>query len=496
MTFKKSLVAASFLVFGITALQQAWAAAGLLVLATGQVFIVDAKGEQRAGVPGMAMESGETLLTQDGRAQVKFTDGGIISLQPASELKITDYRFKDAGKTGDSAIFGFIKGGLRAITGAIGRVDRHAYRMDSVVAFLGIRGTEFKAILCDKNCKEPDGLYVQTGEGVVSVKNAFGEVEIGRGQTAYVPSPNEPPRRTSQAPMITAQPSVSQPPPIAGIGTGAEFRPGDIMSSNNLGEITPMTSGEAGLAASGTGSITSISHGSRSGSGSNAGAAAGILSAADAALGIGGVYLVNGELRGAAVKLNDGQFASVILDRPTNAGSEGYLYWGRWTNPKISLFASLSGYIGIETLNSTGLNLHYILGTTVPTIPTAGSASYDFIGGTPSTDEVGAVGSGMTSGTLNANFLSSTISANFSVSHNGAYTVSTGNMPFGSNRASFATATGAASVSGPGATAGTVDGFFAGTNAPTAPSHTGLTYKIDAASPIVGVGAFRCSSGC
>lgn len=493
MTFKKSLAAASILLFALAGLQQAWAAAGTLVLATGQVFVVDAKGVQRAAAPGMSVDAGETLLTRDGRAQIKLTDGGLVSLQPASELKITDYSFKDAGKAKDSAIFNFVKGGLRAISGAIGSVDRQAYRMDSVVATIGIRGTEFKAILCDKNCKEPDGLYVQTGEGIVSVKNAFGEVEIGRGQTAYVPSPNDPPRKTGAAPTITAQPSVA-PPPVVGVGTDSGFRPGDIISSNNLGEVLPMTSGGMGLAASGTATITSLFNGSWSGSGAGAGAGAGIVSAADAALGVGGVYLVNNELRGTAVKLNDGQYASVVLDRPVTAAADGNLYWGRWSNPKISLFASLSGYVKSEELTTSGLSLHYILGTTVPTIPTTGSASYSFIGGTASTDAAGSVGLGMTAGTLSANFFANTASANFAVNHNGSYSVSTGAMPFSGNRTSFETTT--ASVSGPGASTGTVSGFFAGTSAPTAPSHAGLTYKIDAASPIVGVGAFRCSSGC
>lgn len=490
MISKKSVFSIAVLMLGFAVLQTAWAAAGSIVLASGQVFILDAQGARRAATVGMPIESGETLVTQDGRAQIKFTDGGQVSLQPASEFKITDYKFQDASKAADSAIFGFIKGGLRAITGLIGHVDRPAYRMDSIVATIGIRGTEFKAILCDKSCKEPDGLYVQTGEGIVSVKNAFGEVEIGPGETAYVPSPNDPPRRTSQAPTITAQPSVSQPPPIAGIGTGSEFQPGTIMSSNNIGEVTPITSGGLGLAISGTGTVTSsTSNRSWSGSGAGSGAEAVILSAADAALGIGGVYLVDGELRGAVIKMNDGQFGSIILDRPTNAGSEGNLYWGRWVNPKISLFASLSGYVGTETLDVSGTNLHYILGTSVPTIPTTGSATYGFIGGTPSTDQAGGVGSGITSGTLTAYFFSNNVSANFAVSHGGTYKV-TASMPMSHNRSSFS-GTGSA-----GGYTANVSGFFAGTNAPTAPSRAGITYDIKTGNPIAGVGAFRCSSGC
>lgn len=496
MTLKRIIPTALVLLVSLFSAQWAMAAAGTILLASGQAFVADIKGVQRNAIVGMTVESGETLLTRDGRAQIKFTDGGLISLQPGSEFQITDYKFQTAGKSEESAAFSFLKGGLRAITGLIGKRNKGDYRITTEMATIGIRGTEFKAAICDKNCKEPDGLYVQTGQGVVVVKNAFGEVEIGKGQTGYVPSAKEAPRRTSGAPTITAKATVSEPPTIAGVGTGAEFQPGTIISSNNIGELTALNGGGFGIAAAGTGTVTSLYHGSRTFDDAVVGAGAGVIDPNFASSFVAGVYLLDSELRGFALKLANGQFASITLPKPTNAGSDNTLYWGRWTNPTVSAFASLSGFVQAERLDATGANLHYILGTTVPTIPTSGSATYTFIGGTPSTDKGGGVGSGITAGSLTANFLASTVGASLTVSHGGTYSLTASGVPFNSNsRAGFSSDSGG-TVSVPGASGSKLSGIFTGTNSPTAPSNAGVSYLINAASPIVGVGGFRCSSGC
>ena len=557
MNPRNSYFAAIFLV-GTLASQLAAAAAGTPILADGEVSVLDSKGSPRAAKTGMSIDAGETLQTRVGRAQVQFTDGGLVRVQPSTEFKITDYRFSGADKPGESAVFNLIKGGLRAITGLIGRRDRAAYRMETTVATIGIRGTAFQARLCLKDCPEPDGLYVLTTDGIVALRNIAGEIEISRGQAAYVATPTAPPKPTRVMPVITARaagtgaPSGdSDRPPsgdtgtppigdagtppigdtgtpptgdtgtpptgftiaaIPGVGTGTEFQTGDLVTATPYTHITPLEDAGILLAASGSGSVD---FGGRTYTQSGAAIGAGINSPGA----IVSAYMNNNEVRGFIGEegsgagggiINDirnlagenpyGSHGSVLFDRVLDVGGDGVLYWGRWTGANVSLHALLNGYDAQGTFAMpAGVNIHYMLGTSVPVIPEAGFATYSFTGGTKSTDVSGMAGTGITSGSLDVNFLQNSVGAHLTIDHNGVYHLNA-YMPMNvSNRATFGTNVGEgfASTTGAGNYNAQVSGFFAGTNAPNSPSHAGVTYNImKPGNGIVGVGAFGCTSGC
>jgi hypothetical protein len=470
----------------------AWAAAkaGDILLAQGAAFVRNATGVERAAAVGMAVESGETLVTRDGRLQVKFTDGGMTSLQPESQFAITDYRFAGEGKGDESAVFKLIKGGFRTITGLVGKREKSAYRVDSVVATIGVRGTAYQAVLCAASCKQPDGLYVRTGEGTIFVKNAAGEIDVGKGQSAFVASANTAPQRTTTAPPMTARVTTSAPPTVAGVGT-TEFAPGTILSATPQNSVTQITQGGIALAASGTGSGTVTSNFFPGFSGSTSGAGSGAGSSNNMPAGsLVGAYMNGGSIMGCVVSANGGIASALFSTPPVNVGSNGDLYWGRWTNTTLTLYAGLGGYYanGSMTIPATS-SIHYMLGTTVPTVfPT--TATFNFVGGTPSTDAAGGVGLGITSGQLQANFSSNYVSGNFTVTHNNSYAVSA-YMPMGSTKAVFGTehgGGGSININGsPVSLSGnSVNGFFVGSPSPTG---AGLSYTIN--NSIVGVGAFR-----
>jgi len=492
--------------------------AGTIILASGEVFVRDASGTQRRAAVGALVESGETVLTQNGRAQVRFTDGGLISLQPVTEFKITNYRFQEPGRTDDASVFNLVKGGLRAITGLIPLRNRLSYQLDTGYASIGIRGTEFLALLCIASCKEPDGLYVHTGEGIIFVRNVAGEIDVGRGQTAFVASPNVAPQRTTVVPAVTAKATTSAaaaPAAVPGVGAASEFQPGTIQTTNTLGAMTPFTSAGFGFAAS-SGSITfegtiyAPRPGQKTG-GSGAGAftpANFAEAAAQNITAVVGAYMNGNEVRGGivyATEPGNSALGSIMFDSVKNAGADGGLYWGRWSGTNVNVYAGLNGVFAKATVAIPDTtSIHYILGSPVPTIPTTGTATYSFIGGTPATDQTGVVGSGIASGTLTANFLSNVVGANITVNFKGADNILTATMPFDSwTRAAFSSdqkggVASAGPVTNPSAWPAHVSGFFAGSNSPTAPSRAGITYDIQRPSvpAVVGVGAFGCTKGC
>lgn len=104
------------------------------------------------------MSAGHTLVTGAGAyARMEMTDGGEMVLRPDSQLKVESYKFVQAKPAEDSFIFSMLKGGLRTVTGLIGkRGDKDAYELKTFTATIGIRGPQFDLRVCDGNSGQTD----------------------------------------------------------------------------------------------------------------------------------------------------------------------------------------------------------------------------------------------------------------------------------------------------------------------------------------------------
>jgi hypothetical protein len=193
--------------------------AASVVFSSGAAVIVGNDGRSRPVVRGGEFVAGETIDTVDGRVQLRFLDGASMSLQPGTRFKIEDFRFTaENGKasTEDRGFFALIKGGFRTITGLIGKEKREQYRVDAVVATIGIRGTDYSAQLGE------DGLVLSTFGGLVEVCSGAGCVQVGAGETANVTDRNSRPllqgqsggaSGTGDSMSGSAPPGLPPPPP-------------------------------------------------------------------------------------------------------------------------------------------------------------------------------------------------------------------------------------------------------------------------------------------
>lgn len=146
---------------------------------------------------------GDMLTTeQDTYARVKFADGGEVVMRPGSQLKVASYSFNQAKPESDNVILDMLRGGLRAVTGLIGKRNRDAVRVTTATATIGIRGTHFGALMCQNDCgdiptvtgKPPEnGLHLDVTDGAIVVKNQAGEQVIASGQFGFVRSVTAPP---------------------------------------------------------------------------------------------------------------------------------------------------------------------------------------------------------------------------------------------------------------------------------------------------------------
>lgn len=161
--------------------------AGRVNFVSGKVQAVSADGARRNLVRGELVNSGERLETNAGRVQIRFTDGSFISLQPNTVFGLDNYAFNKAQPNEGSLLFNFIRGSMRTVSGAIGKVNRGNYKVQTPVATIGIRGTSYAA------SQEPNGrLLLSVGKGIVNLQNNFGASDINAGQTFEV--------QTGQAP--------------------------------------------------------------------------------------------------------------------------------------------------------------------------------------------------------------------------------------------------------------------------------------------------------
>ena len=155
------------------------AAAGKVEFASGGAAIQGADGSSKVMTKGMEINQGDTILTGAGRAQVKFSDGGYISFQPNTQFKIEEYNYNGKQDGTERGFFRLVQGGLRALTGLVGRENRPNYRMATPVATIGIRGSYYLAEFQEK-------LKTHVGHGSIYVFNDQGDIILFEGQGATV----------------------------------------------------------------------------------------------------------------------------------------------------------------------------------------------------------------------------------------------------------------------------------------------------------------------
>ena len=165
---------------------------------------------------------GDTLGTEsETYARIKFVDGGEVVMRPGTQLKIENYAYNAAKPESDNVVMSMFKGGLRAVTGLLGKRSREKVSFQTETATIGIRGTHFGALLCQSDCggvpttggqPPPNGLHVDVTNGSISMSNRAGTVQINAGQFGFVANPNTPPAIVppQQGIQVTMPSSIAQ----------------------------------------------------------------------------------------------------------------------------------------------------------------------------------------------------------------------------------------------------------------------------------------------
>ncbi len=423
-------------------------AAGRVEFAIGNVESVMANGIRHPLARGADINAGESISTAAGaRAQIRFSDGGFVSLQPGTLFRVDEYNYQNKTDGKEKGFFSLLKGGFRAITGLIGHFNRNTYQVRTVAATVGIRGTGYNIALRD------DGLFANVGEGAISLNNNAGLLVVTAGNAAYVANFNTVPRLTTQLPLA---------PPKS-------LRDPDFTVADNRDPSGNLTILPTALL-----------------SGSNYALAYAYLQCGDGCYTYGSYGLTNvtatfggsSELLQYSSPNDNGALGSAAV---TFSASDGIIGWGRWDG---------TTYPAGTTPLTPGV-FHYVVGMPTAVMPTSGTATYSLIGYTsPSAKDLSTGYS--VNGSLSADFAPAVaaVQVNMTVANpTNSYTV---NGPTTISGSTFSGSPGTASSTGGCISAGcstSINGFFAGANA----SRAGLSYSINdsyAGNNIQGVAAF------
>ena len=440
---------------------EAGAAAGRTEFTIGGVTIAR-NGVERPLTRGTELDNGDVVRTNDGRAQIRFTDGAYVSLQPNTDFAIRDYRFENKTDGSERGFFGLVKGAMRTVTGLIGRVNRDRYQIVTPTATVGIRGTGGVIQV------QQDGSTLVIGtSGIWSLTNPAGSIDVPAGVSGLSPTdPSEPPSETTTQP--TSGPTQLPPEPPT-------FVQGEEVDSSGAAlietQVTPLVSG------SGYHLVSAF----------NSGLFEGFF--AFSSDGASAVFNETGQMTSASTTANQQPIQSTLVSG-SNAefGTDGILAWGRWTG---SVETCASGSCFVDTYSSNE-GYHYVIGLPTPSLPTSGGGTYTLIGATKPTyrfDQM--VGPGTFTGKLEVAFGALTsVTADFDIAmpDGKAFNLLGTNRSISSvNWSIVPTVTPSGTASCGSGCSASIQGFFAGPSAERA----GVGYRVDDGfSSIIGTAAF------
>lgn len=173
-------------------------AAGEVTRVQGAATVLEA-GTPVQLAPGDAVHSGAVLETgPEGRLELSMADGTVLTLGGDSRFELTGYLWMDEADTG-LAVLSLSRGAFRAITGAITDTDTPRFEVQTTLATIGIRGTDFWGGYLEADAL--DVLFVAGGK-TVAITNASGETVLtapGQGTTIQPGQAPTPPTVWSDA---------------------------------------------------------------------------------------------------------------------------------------------------------------------------------------------------------------------------------------------------------------------------------------------------------
>jgi hypothetical protein len=209
------------------------------------------------------LQPGDTLKTgQGGKVQWSMADDSVFIMSENSAVRLDEFSYDSKAPAAGKSRFSLLKGAVRGLSGLIAKANPAHFKLETPVATMGVRGTDFIAVVCNKDCstrngelflgslrnagghlvktagvgKFADGSYVTPFTGTIELCNAAGCESLsaaiggGKGGCMFAADGKTKPKVVSDCPI----------PDAIFEGAGGIDRPGgDPRSLRDLRSCTP-----------------------------------------------------------------------------------------------------------------------------------------------------------------------------------------------------------------------------------------------------------------
>jgi hypothetical protein len=229
--------------------------------------LADKNAKERQLSVGKPLYNSDTLYSEkDSYALVVFPDGQKITLRADSQMDIKQYSYKIKDKK-DQVLLRLATGGLRMLTGSIGKNDHSAFALDTPVATIGIRGSE-GLVGADGTVTTTEGGLTITPPGgePIPVMAGFtfsnGDVRPSTPSDTNVPEPSPASDKTdpnsvtkektpgagdTSVKVVSGSATLETAPESGGEAETTELQSGDVGSADSSGEaaVIPASSSDS-----------------------------------------------------------------------------------------------------------------------------------------------------------------------------------------------------------------------------------------------------------
>lgn len=182
-----------------------------VALVRGNVTAVDAQESARTLQRDDTVGPGDTVETgPKGLAQLVFPDRSMIYVKASSRLRIQAFHFDPATPEKDASVTEVLKGGMRALTGILGKRSPDKTRFQSRVSTIGIRGTALEIAEVGDHWR----VTFDFGQGYAETPAGRTEIQTGESVRIY---PGQRPsvfiyRRMERDPKVLVETITGMPP--------------------------------------------------------------------------------------------------------------------------------------------------------------------------------------------------------------------------------------------------------------------------------------------
>ena len=150
---------------------------GTVSLILGKAAVESAEQMTERLAVGSQIKVGDRITTQaNSTVHLRFVDGANVAVRSGSELEILNYQYDKARPEASKVKFNLVRGETRAISGDAAKSARDQFRLNTPIAAIGVRGTDFVVSATDSSTRAlvNEGIIVMAPLSSTCSSDSFG----------------------------------------------------------------------------------------------------------------------------------------------------------------------------------------------------------------------------------------------------------------------------------------------------------------------------------